>query len=144
MWQSERALIALSRRECLELLRTEQIGRAVFTDRAMPQILPVTFAVLGEDIVLATTSTSRLAVASEGAVLAFEVDHHDPVTRTGWSVVVTGLAHQVVDRLEQARVLSVLDPWAPGHHDLLLRLPSSVLTGRRIEAEHSPMPSQIG
>ncbi len=144
MWQNERALIALSRRECLELLRTEQIGRAVFTDRAMPQILPVTYAVLGEDIVLATTSTSRLAVASEGGVLAFEVDHHDPVTRTGWSVVVTGLAHQVVDRLEQARVLSVLDPWAPGHHDLLLRLPSSVLTGRRIEAEHSPMPSRIG
>ena len=144
MWRNERALVALSRRECLELLRTEQIGRAVFTDRAMPQILPVTYAVLGDDIVLATTSTSRLAVASEGGVLAFEVDHHDPVTRTGWSVVVTGLAYRVVDPMEQARVLSVLDPWAPGHHDLLLRLPSSVLTGRRIEAEHSPTPSRIG
>jgi len=144
MWHNERALVALSRRECLNLLRTEQIGRAVFTDRAMPQILPVTYAVLGEDIVLATTSTSRLAVASEGGVLAFEVDHHDPVTRTGWSVVVTGLAYQVVDPAEQARVLSVLDPWAPGHHDLLLRLPSSVLTGRRIVAEHSPIASRIG
>ena len=144
MWQNERALVALSRRECLQLLRTEQIGRAVFTDRAMPQILPVTYAVLGEDIVLATTSTSRLAVASEGGVLAFEVDHHDPLTRTGWSVVVTGLAHQVVDSVEQARVLSVLDTWAPGHHNLLLRLPSSVLTGRRIEAEHSPATSRIG
>ena len=144
MWRNERALVALSRRECLELLRTEQIGRAVFTDRAMPQILPVTYAVLGDDIVLATTSTSRLALASEGGVLAFEVDHHDPVTRTGWSVVVTGLAVRVVDPAEQAGVLSVLDPWAPGHHDLLLRLPSSVLTGRRIEAEHSPTPSRIG
>ena len=144
MWRNERALVALSRRECLDLLRTEQIGRAVFTDRAMPQILPVTYAVLGDDIVLATTSTSRLAVASEGGVLAFEVDHHDPVTRTGWSVVVTGLAYQVVDSEEQARVLSVLDPWAPGHHDMLLRLPSSVLTGRRIEAEDSPTPSRIG
>jgi len=144
MWHNERALVALSRRECLDLLRTEQIGRAVFTDRAMPQILPVTYAVLGEDMVLATTSTSRLAVASAGGVLAFEVDHHDPVTRTGWSVVVTGLAYRVVDPEEQARVLSVLDPWAPGHHDLLLRLPSSVLTGRRIEAEHSPVTSGIG
>jgi nitroimidazol reductase NimA-like FMN-containing flavoprotein (pyridoxamine 5'-phosphate oxidase superfamily) len=144
MWRNERALIALSRRECLELLRTEQIGRAVFTDRAMPQILPVTYSVFDDDIVLATTSTSRLALASEGGVLAFEVDHHDPETRTGWSVVVTGLAVQVVDPVEQAQVLSVLDPWAPGHHDMLLRLPSSVLTGRRIVSEHSPTPSRIG
>ena len=44
MWQNERALVALSRRECLALLRTEQVGRAVFTDRALPQILPVTYA----------------------------------------------------------------------------------------------------
>ena len=144
MWQNERALVALSRQECLALLRTEQIGRAVFTDQAMPQILPVTYAVLGDDIVLATTSTSRLALASDGGVLAFEVDRHDPVTRTGWSVVVTGLAVQVVDRMEQSQVLSVLDPWAPGHHDLLLRLPSSVLSGRRIEADLLPTPSRIG
>ena len=144
MWQDERALVALSRRECLSLLRTEQVGRAVFTDRAMPQILPVTYALLGDDVVLATTSSSRLAQASHGGVLAFEVDRHDPVTRTGWSVVVTGLAVQVVEPVEQARVLSVLDPWAPGHHDLLLRLPSTVVSGRRIEADSSLSPSRIG
>lgn len=138
MWQDERALVVLSRRECLALLRGERVGRVVFSERAMPAVLPVSYAVLGEDVVLATSSGSRLAQAAFGGVLAFEVDHLDPDTRTGWSVVVTGLAVHVVEPVEQARVLCELDTWAPGRHDLILRLPSTVVTGRRIESELSP------
>jgi nitroimidazol reductase NimA-like FMN-containing flavoprotein (pyridoxamine 5'-phosphate oxidase superfamily) len=144
MWLNERALVALSRRECLDLLRAERVGRVVFTERAMPAVLPVSFAVLGEDVVLATSSGSRLAQAALGGVLAFEVDHLDPDTRTGWSVVVTGLAQHVVDPREQSRILSVLDSWAPGRLDLLLRLPSTVVTGRRIEADVETATPTIG
>jgi hypothetical protein len=32
----------------------------------------------------------------------------------------------------------VLDPWAPGGSNLVMRLPLTVMTGRRIEAELSP------
>ena len=144
MWQDERSLVVLSRRECLTLLRAQRVGRVVFSERALPAVLPVSYAVLGENIVLATTSGSRLARAALGGVLAFEVDHLDPDTRTGWSVVVTGLARHVVEPVEQSRVLSVLDSWGPGRLDLLLRLPSTVVTGRRIEAEVATATAPIG
>lgn len=148
MWQDERALVVLSQRECLALLRTEQVGRVVFTERALPAVIPVTFAVLDDAIVLATSPGSRLARSARGGVLAFEADRLDPVTRTGWSVVVTGMAEFVADPAEEARVRTVLDPWAPGGHNLVLRLPLTVMTGRRIEAEHtapsSPHAAQIG
>jgi nitroimidazol reductase NimA-like FMN-containing flavoprotein (pyridoxamine 5'-phosphate oxidase superfamily) len=144
MWQDERALVVLSRRECVALLRDERIGRIVFSERAMPAILPVSYALLGEDVVLATSNGSRLARAALGGVLAFEVDRLDPETRTGWSVVVTGLAVQVTEPIEQSQVLSVLDSWAPGRLDLLLRLPSTVVTGRRIEADVATAAAGIG
>jgi nitroimidazol reductase NimA-like FMN-containing flavoprotein (pyridoxamine 5'-phosphate oxidase superfamily) len=148
MWQDERALVVLSQRECLALLRTEQVGRVVFTERALPAVIPVTFAVLDDAIVLATRPGSRLARSARGGVLAFEVDQLDPVTRTGWSVVVTGVAEFVADPAEEARVRTVLDPWAPGGNNLVLRLPLTVVTGRRIEAEGlsvaSPASAPIG
>ena len=97
MWQDERALVVLSQRECLALLRTEQVGRVVFTERALPAVVPITFAVLDDAIVLATRAGTRLARSARGGVLAFEADRLDPVTRTGWSVVVTGMAEYVVD-----------------------------------------------
>ena len=144
MWQDERALVVLSRRECVTLLRGEQVGRVVFTERALPAVLPVSFAMLDDAVVLATSSESRLAQAARGGVLAFEVDRLDPATRSGWSVVVTGMPSCVDEPAEQARILSVLETWAPGRHDLLLRLPLTVVTGRRIEAEASPLAPAIG
>lgn len=135
MWHDDRALVVLPRRECLELLRTQQVGRVVFTERALPAVLPVSYGLLGEHLVLATRPGSRLATAARGGVLAFEADHLDPRTRTGWSVVVTALAEPVLEPVERARVLSVLDSWAPGRLDLLLRLSLDVVSGRRIEAE---------
>jgi uncharacterized protein len=144
MWQDERTLVALSRRECLELLRTEQVGRVVFTERALPAIIPVTFAVLGDSIVLATRVGSRLARSARGGVLAFEVDRLDPATRTGWSVVVTAVPEYVEDPVQEGRIRTVLDPWVPGGHNLTLRLPLTVVTGRRIEAELCTSAAQIG
>ena len=141
MWQDERALVVLSQRECLALLRTEQVGRVVFTERALPAVIPVTFAVLDDAIVLATRAGSRLARSARGSVLAFEADRLDPVTRTGWSVVVTGMAEYVVDPADEARIGVVLDPWAPGGNNLVLRLPLTVISGRRIEAELGPAAS---
>ncbi len=133
----ERSLVALSRTECVALLNDAKIGRAVFTERALPAVLPVTFVVYGDAIVIATSAGTRLAAAAHRGVLAFEVDEIDPDRRTGWSVVVTGLPDLVTDPLERARVKAVLSPWAPGAHDVYIRLPLTVLTGRCIQADGS-------
>lgn len=134
MASEDRSLIALSRHECVELLSHAQVGRVVFTERAMPAIVPVSFAVYDYAVVMHTSHDTRLAKAAHRGVLAFEADDIDPGTRTGWSVVVVGEPHQVSDTQELARIRLLLQPWAPGHLDVCLRLPLSVVTGRRIAA----------
>jgi nitroimidazol reductase NimA-like FMN-containing flavoprotein (pyridoxamine 5'-phosphate oxidase superfamily) len=130
--RTERSLVALSRRECVALLAGKQMGRAVFTERAMPAIVPVAFAIDGDAIVLCTASDTRLASAATSGVLAFQVDDIDPHTRSGWSVVVVGVAELVEARQEQASIRCLLEPWVPGTSDVFIRLPLRVVTGRRI------------
>jgi nitroimidazol reductase NimA-like FMN-containing flavoprotein (pyridoxamine 5'-phosphate oxidase superfamily) len=130
----ERSLEALSTRECVALLTGKQVGRAVFTERAMPAVVPVNFAVHSDAIVLCTASNTRLATAATSGVLAFQVDDIDPHTRSGWSVVVVGVAELVESSQEQASIRSMLQPWAPGTNDVYIRLPLRVVTGRRILA----------
>jgi len=55
--------------------------------------------------------------------------------------VVTGMAEYVADPADEARIRTVLDPWAPGGNNLVLRLPLTVMTGRRIEAGLGPAAS---
>jgi nitroimidazol reductase NimA-like FMN-containing flavoprotein (pyridoxamine 5'-phosphate oxidase superfamily) len=96
----------LSREECLSLLATMPVGRLVFTDRALPAVVPVNFVLSGKHIVLRTGATSSLAAGVRGSVVAFEVDRIDPAGHRGWSVTVVGRAEHVTDpdwiaRLEQ-------------------------------------------
>jgi nitroimidazol reductase NimA-like FMN-containing flavoprotein (pyridoxamine 5'-phosphate oxidase superfamily) len=124
----------LSPRDCVALLRGAQIGRVVFTVAALPAIVPITFSIQDEAVVMCTAANSRLANAANGNVLAFEADELYPASRIGWSVVVTGVAELVTDPAERARLHGVVVPWAPGQHDVFIRLPFTVVTGRRIVA----------
>ena len=127
-----RSLESVSAREAVRLLSTAVVGRVAFTVGGLPVIVPVTFAVFEDAVVMRTADDTRLATAADGGVLAFEADDVDPTTRTGWSVVVTGTAEVVVDRLGQARIHSVVEPFAPGTHDVHIRLPLTSVTGRRV------------
>jgi len=85
------------------------------------------------DIVMRTSRDTHLAAAAvRGDVLAFEVDDFDLLARTGSSVVVVGQPVLVVDAEDLARIRLVLDPWPPGKHDICIRLPMTVVTGRRV------------
>ena len=135
MMYAERSLTALSRRDCVALLGGKQVGRAVFTERALPAVVPVTFAIHDDAVVMCTASDTRLASAASRGVLAFQVDDIDPSTRSGWSVVVVGVAELVNDPVKQAGIRVVLQPWAPGQNDVFIRLPLKVVTGRCILAD---------
>lgn len=130
--------MSLSHSESVDLLSHAEVGRVAFTERALPAIVPVTFALHDDTIVIRTSGRTSLgAAASRGGVLAFEVDDFDPATRSGSSVVVLGEPELVTDALERALIDLVLQPWAPGHHDVWIRLPLTVVTGRKITAESS-------
>ena len=125
-------LEVLGRGECLELLATAYIGRVVFTDGGLPVVLPVTFILDEDAVVFRTRADSRLATKTSGAVLAFEVDDAEPALRVGWSVSVcgqatTGPVSETVDRR--------LHAWAPGTRDVAVRIPLTVVSGRRIRPD---------
>ena len=80
--------------ECRRLLATAPLGRVVYTERALPAVLPVTFELAPDGrLLFAVAAGSAPARALDGAVAAFQADVVDPVTRWGWSVLVHGRAH---------------------------------------------------
>ena len=66
----------------------------------------------------------------------FEVDVTDRSARSGWSVVVQGVAQEltrydrvdVIDRLADLRI----EPWAPGDKPHVVRIVPLQITGRRV------------
>src|SRR5689334_17889727 len=81
----------LTRHECLEMLSGRTLGRVAFTERALPAIRPVNYALVGHHIVL-QTQADGLGRRLDGQVVAFEVDDIDSELGIGWSVVLTGTA----------------------------------------------------
>lgn len=126
-------LRVLSRAECVALLATTPIGRIVFTDRALPAVQPVGFALDGETVVIRTGAGTRLAAAARDTVVAFEADEFDAATRSGWSVVVTGRAHAVTDPAEHERLLRIgPDSWMPIQDNVFIRIEATMITGREL------------
>lgn len=122
----------MSREQCVALLERGVVGRVVFTVGALPAVLPVTYAVVDDAVVFRTAEGSRLARAGSGGVLAMQVDEIDAARRSGCSVVATGVAQRIEDQEEFQAVARLVQPWVPGPADAAIRLPLTVLTGRRI------------
>lgn len=126
-------LEVLDREECLRLLTSVPLGRVVFTDRALPAIQPVNFALDHSDVVICTASGSRLGKALNGSVVAFEADRFDETARDGWSVTVIGQTRPVDDPADIEHLLELTaEPWAPGPHGLFVRISCQHISGRRI------------
>ena len=87
----------------MELLASAGIGRVILTEQAMPTALPVAFAVDRGAIIFRSSAGTKLAAATSGTVIAFEVDKFDESERAGWSVVVTGLASVITDPQDEQR-----------------------------------------
>lgn len=133
-------LEVLSRAECVRLLAGAHIGRVGVSVGALPTVLPVNFAVVDEAIVLRTAPGSKLDAALNNAVVAFEVDSVDPMYHTGWSVLVQGVASEVVDPAERERLRTApLRPWADHDRDRFVRIYIDLVSGRRLV---QPPPAQ--
>ena len=123
----------LSRDECLALLATVPVGRIIYTERALPAVQLVNFALADDTIVIRTAWGSKLAAAARKAIVAFEADSYDSETRSGWSVTAVGHAHVVEEPDEIARLDTLpLQPWAPGRRQYYVRIAIERLTGRQI------------
>jgi nitroimidazol reductase NimA-like FMN-containing flavoprotein (pyridoxamine 5'-phosphate oxidase superfamily) len=126
-------LATLTEAEAIALLGTQDVGRLVFTRWALPAVTPVNFVLRDGAIWIWTASTSSMWQAVRGSVVAFEVDQLDAGTRSGWSVVVLGVAELVTrpEEIERARRYGP-EPWIPGRKEHLLKIPLKLVSGRRI------------
>lgn len=126
-------LASLDRAECLRLLASVPVGRLIFTVNALPTVRPVNFALTGEVILIRTADDTTMARKIHDSIVAFEADRLDVVTRTGWSVTVTGRATLVTDPDAMAAYLAVpLVPWAPGPRDHFITVTTELVEGRQL------------
>jgi len=128
---------ALSGVECYRLLATQHVGRLGVDIGRYPLIFPVNYALDGDTILVRARPDTALT-AADYANVAFEVDLIDPRTRSGWSVLVRGLAEDVTathgESHKDTRSCGP-EPWAPGEHGRWIRIVPHGISGRRIVPE---------
>ena len=93
----------------------------------MPFVVPVNYRLSADTIVFRTDAGTKLDSLQRHPV-AFQIDAIDPLERSGWSVLVRGIAHEVTpEELESVQV----EPWVGPRAHLIQLVPRSI-SGRRI------------
>lgn len=137
-----RQAIQLTEGECWHLLNSVSIGRVVFTERAMPAIRPVNHLIDARKIIIRTHNGAAIASRAsagangggrpQGSVVSYEADELDPVRRTGWSVIATGLARLVTEPADIARYTAAIEPWIAGEMDQIVVIEPQFISGLRL------------
>ena len=130
--------VVLSTSECLELLRSDTVGRLAVSIREHPDIFPINYVVDHGCVVFRTAEGTKLAGAVLGRGVAFEADGVDEEAGEAWSVVMKGRAVELEGMYD---VLDALDlplfPWhaAPKHR--FVRIEPVEISGRRFHVVDS-------
>lgn len=137
----EGSLDDIDAEECWHLLATQPVGRVAIIVGHYPLVFPVNFAVDGHDILYRTGVGAKLYSVHRSNV-TFEVDEIDPFHRTGWSVMVKGVAQELeIERNREAASQAEFGgatPWAPGQRGHLIRIVPDQVSGRRIRLPEGP------
>ncbi len=121
----------LQEQECRELLTTTTVGRIGFVAEQRVHILPVNYVVIGDDLVLRTSSDGILKrVSDDDSPVAFEIDYHDDLSGMAWSVLIHGSLSPLDGELPAAA--ERISPWAGGERPLPLRVRIESISGRRV------------
>ena len=130
-----RILEELSWDECFMLLREQAVGRLVYQDKLGLAAVPVNYAVAGNTIVFRSEAGSKVRGLHEQDI-AFQVDHIDSVSHSGWSVLIRGAAEEVeFERLSE--LIGQIhgappQPSKKGVHDIWVVITPKMVSGRRL------------
>lgn len=121
--------------ECLELLGEEELGRVALVVDGRPEIFPVNYALDDAGCIVFRTAVGMKLANAINHWVVFEVDRVDRRDRSGWSVIVHGVAHHT----RTVHGAENLSPWLPDK-PYLVRIASKSVTGRRLvtAADHGP------
>ncbi len=119
----------LEHEECLKLVASMSIGRlAVAVEERGPLVVPVNYVLDGEIVVFRSGPGTKLHALRDTPV-SFQVDLIDSIHRTGWSVLIRGVAHEAT-RHEVEHL--IVEPWPPGDKHHWIRILPTAITGRTI------------
>jgi len=130
----ERTLLELPREQSLELLASVPVGRLVFTHQALPAVRPVNHLVAGDQIVIGLTAGSAIAASTGrgGTVVAYEADSLDPADRSGWTVIVVGVAQLETSAVRVLEYRARLRPWLGGAMTDIITISAEIVTGYQL------------
>lgn len=148
MSDGARRLKETTRDQAMRRLASVPVGRIGFTSRALPAIRPVTHLVDNEHVIIRSHQDSAIVTAASterGVVVAYEADDIDVVSRSGWSVLVIGLARLIEDPQEAARYARELQALEPGETGPIIRIYPELISGFELvesnqQASAEPMP----
>ncbi|MGW0005432.1 pyridoxamine 5'-phosphate oxidase family protein [Nocardia grenadensis] len=128
----------LTEADCWTRLRSLPVGRIGYLEQGVPVIRPINFSVLDRTIVIWTVpGGSGTTVA--GQTVAFEVDQVDTQSRSGWTVLTTGIAEAVTDVDELVAATDVPHrPWVAEHDDQVIRIRVNRVSGLQLPAFPPP------
>lgn len=139
-----RRLVELDVEECRTLLGSMTLGRLAYTEGALPAVRPVSFVLHGDEVLIPTGAGSKVAAASRGAVVAFEVDEIDAERHTGWNVTVVGPSRVITDPLE----IDALDAlgiraWVGSDEPCYIAVGIARISGRRVLGQDGALGSAV-
>lgn len=109
----DRVLQVLDDTDCRRLLAGQGVGRLGFSDGALPAIVPVSYVLRGDEVLIPADQRSPVVAAVRRAVVVFEVGDLDPVSRSGWSVSAVGPSRVITDPREIAAIDIGAPPLGP-------------------------------
>lgn len=121
-------LVDLDEQTCWSLAETATVGRLAWVDADGPVVVPVNISVAAGEIVLRTAAYSAMSREVDDSRVAVEIDDLDPQHRTGWSVLVRGVA---TVRMEAAPA-DAPRAWPTGSKAATVRIRPTQITGRRL------------
>ena len=125
----------LDEQQSYELLATTTIGRIGFVVDDRVQIYPVNYAISARELMLRTSPVGLLArLAEHPAEVSFEVDYHDPLGNTAWSVLMHGTLSRAPEE-QAADIIARVSPWADDDRDLPLLFRIETIEGRSVRRE---------
>jgi len=132
---SRSSLEVIARDDCLALVACMSIGRiAVALPGGPPLVVPVNYVLDGATVVFRSDPGTKLDMLREEPV-SFQVDLIDPFHRTGWSVLIQGIAYATEHDAEHE---AELESWVGGEKRHWVRVVPAAITGRRIRFPELP------
>jgi len=118
--------------ECIKLIGSTPIGRVAFMVDDEILALPVNYRWHEGGVVFRTLDGLKLAAAANHQKVCFEVDDWDAKKRSGWSVVIQGVAREVENWAEEAQLDEIgLIPWAKAEwRPIWVRIEPTSISGR--------------